>query len=127
MMNNNLTIINFLIENGSEIDCKNQYDQTPLLYSANFGYFEVFKLLIEKDANINQRNKSNWTSLHYAASNGYLDLVKFIYSNNKFEFPDDLSFLHFSASKGLVDIILFFIEKGVNINILDNNLNFYYY
>ncbi len=52
-----------LIENGAEVDTKNNDGSTALLIAAFFGHPETLRLLIEKGADVNALNKEGQTPL----------------------------------------------------------------
>lgn len=52
-----------------------QNGNTPLLYAATKGDFDMLTLLLEKGANPIVKNKAGETALHFACSHGHLGIV----------------------------------------------------
>jgi len=51
-----LEIIKLLIENGVNINEKDDNNKTALFYATKYGQVEIVKLLIENGANINEKD-----------------------------------------------------------------------
>jgi ankyrin repeat protein len=66
------------IENGENIEARNDVGDTPLSMAASYGHLEIAKILIEKGANVDVRNNGRWTPLIIAAQEGHLEIVKLL-------------------------------------------------
>ena len=71
----------FIVENTKEKCPKDDYDDTPLHFSARNGHLAVFKLLMEYCKHINPGNMDGNTPLHMAALNGHLKICEAILEN----------------------------------------------
>jgi len=71
----------WLIENGADINAKNNNDYTALINAAINGYTAIVELLIENGADINAKNNNGNTALTLAAYNGHTDIVKYLIEN----------------------------------------------
>lgn len=78
------------------------------------GHNKIAELLIQNGANVNIVGKSNNTALTWAAYKGKDQLTIFTHMNNHH--------LFIGASIGLDEIVRMLIEKGANVNAV-NNLN----
>ena len=66
--NGNLRIAKFLIENGADINCRNEFGDTPLMVACQYKNLEAVKFLIENDADIHAKDNFDNTALNKAYS-----------------------------------------------------------
>ena len=117
-------VTKLLLEEGANIDIKDQNKNTPLHLAASNGHTDIAKLLLEKGSDLSVVNKEGNTSLHLAASNGHTDTVKFL-----MEEGSDLSVvnkegntsLHLAASNGHTDIVKLLVEKGSDLSAVNKD------
>ncbi len=117
-------VTKLLLEEGANIDIKDQNKNTPLHLAASNGHTDIVKLLMEKGSDLSVVNKEGNTSLHLAASNGHIDIVKFL-----MEKGSDLSavnkngdtLLHLAASNGHTDIVKLLMEKGSDLSSMNKD------
>jgi ankyrin repeat protein len=64
--NGYLDIVKLLIENGADINAKNEYDYNSLMLASKNGFIDVVSLLINNGADINVENEYGSTALTYA-------------------------------------------------------------
>jgi ankyrin repeat protein len=60
------------------IEAKDRYDSTPLIWAAQNGHVAAVKLLLENRANTEAHGRLGWTPLMWAARNGHLAVVKLL-------------------------------------------------
>jgi len=77
-LKNNLNVLNFCLDNGSNINCRSIINQTPLHLAVICNNKNVVKLLITNGANIDMVDNIGYTPLHYAVIIGNLELVKYL-------------------------------------------------
>ncbi|WP_374699004.1 ankyrin repeat domain-containing protein [Wolbachia endosymbiont (group B) of Limnophora tigrina] len=73
-----INVTKLLLEEGADIDIKDQNENTLLHLAASNGHTDIVKLLMEKGSDLSVVNKEGNTSLHLAASNGHTDIVKLL-------------------------------------------------
>lgn len=83
---NNLEIIQFLIENGADI--QPQGDSTPLLAAARRGYFEIVQFLVRNGADINRRDNNGNSALDLAYNRGHIQVISYLIDQNAVQFTD---------------------------------------
>ena len=120
--NNKLEMVNFLIENGANINVEDGRNythdggQTSLMLAAFNGHFDIFKVLIEAKADINHNSV-----LSDVAQRGYLNIVEFLLDVStsdelgKTELNNALR-VALGRNRSRLDIVELLIEKGADIN-----------
>jgi len=88
----NAKVMKLVVEKVKSVDVKDNNGNTPLHYCCNYGNLDSVKLLLEKGANAAHANKSKSTILHAAAQSGQLAMIKLVVA-----------------------------QKGVEVNVVDNN------
>lgn len=87
-------VVDYLLKKGVNPNVYNGFSKTPLMYAAQYNYFESAKLLIEAGAKVNvgtiipddtcyyALKTSNMSPLHYAVRYSSQDLIELLVSNN---------------------------------------------
>jgi ankyrin repeat protein len=60
-----------LLADQSELNAKDNYDNTPLHFAAEDGTYELVELHLNKNVEVNGRNKGGWTPLSAAIHYGH--------------------------------------------------------
>jgi len=121
----NNKMLEFLIENGADINNINHSDKsTPLIFALKNNKVESAKILINRGANITIQEASGWKALHYAAIGGHDELVKLLI--------DKSAKLNVQGQRGFTPLILaayrnefktcfHLLENGANKDLKDNS------
>ena len=80
---NHVKIVKFLLEEGVDIEARNNDSETSLIIAANCGHLSVVKYLVGYDANVNAKDKSDFTPLMRAVKEGQFKVVRYLLSTNK--------------------------------------------
>lgn len=70
----------FLIQHGADVEAKAAINQTPLMWAAKRGNFEVAKCLIEKGAKLEAKDENGSTALYLAETYGRTNVVHLLIS-----------------------------------------------
>lgn len=68
--------VEFLLEAGADLNKRDFYDRTPLMYAIDKGNLEIAKILIEAGADVNAKNKKGRTALMYAAYKNLVEMAE---------------------------------------------------
>ena len=106
--NDDLGLLEYLIENGSDIFSKTTDGRSCLHLAAENGHLEICKALLQKyNFDIHATDDSSWTVLHGAAWSGDLELLQYLIENGSDGFSktkDGRSCLHIAAEQGDLNI-----------------------
>ncbi len=126
-----LEIVEYLLQQGADVNTKNLKRSTPLHDAAFKGRVELVRFLLAKGADANAQDISNNTPLHeavaaygvYITNFRYIEVVKLLLSfgavvnnkNNKGETP-----LHLASKTHNFEIVKLLASKGADVNNQDN-------
>jgi ankyrin repeat protein len=72
-------IVEYLIENGADVNIRNINGWTPLMYASRDGYFNIVKCLVENGAKLDIINPiHDCDALSYAETNNHNDIAKYL-------------------------------------------------
>ena len=74
--NGHLSIVKVLIEHGSDVNKRDENQETPLDIVSGSGHLDIARLLLESGSNPNLQDNKGWTPLHRAAQGGHLPIVR---------------------------------------------------
>jgi cytohesin len=63
------------VDAGTDVNAKDEDENTPLHRAAYYGHKEIVVLLIAKGADVNAKNDSGMTPWLYAAHNGHKEIA----------------------------------------------------
>ena len=66
------------IKEGADVNVRNRWGETALLWASYVGHTEVVELLIEKGADINVLDNNGYTALMWASKKGHTEVVKLL-------------------------------------------------
>ena len=120
--NKDTAMIQALLENGFDLERKNNKGQTPLSYAAANGHEGVVTLLLEKGAELETKDY-DWTPLLYAARNGHEAVVKLLLEKGaELETKGEgygQAPLSYAAEKGHEVVVKLLLEKGAELDTKD--------
>ena len=76
--NNHFVVVQYLVEQGADMEKGDDTDWTPLIWASIRGHLELVRYLLEQGANRDKATGSGETSLHYAAYEGHLEIAKLL-------------------------------------------------
>ncbi|HEX3046976.1 MAG TPA: ankyrin repeat domain-containing protein [Bacillota bacterium] len=106
------------MQEGADVNARNNQGDSALAIAANLGYTEIVKLLIRNGAKVNAQDEAGQTALFYAAGAGYSEIVQLfiehqtdVNAKNK----EGETSLHWAAQAGNPDIVRLLIEHGADL------------
>ena len=121
-----LEVFNYLSKELSiEVDQVNWEGKTPMHLSARRGNPELFNFFIAEGVSVNQIDKNGNTALINAASGSKENLEKFLAISYDINHQNKAgkSAITIAIERGKKENVDFLIQKGANLNIIDNNGN----
>jgi len=125
-------IVEYLLQQGADVNTSNLEKSTPLHDSANKGRIGLVRFLLEKGADANAKDINNDTPLHeaieaygvYITNFRYVEIVKLLLSvgavvndkNNKGETP-----LHLASRGNSLEVVKLLVSKGADVNNQNND------
>lgn len=74
-----MRVVTLLVEQGNaEIELSDNDGETPLMYSAESGFFEEFEYLISKGADVTRKDVDGGTLLKFVAYGGNIDILTYL-------------------------------------------------
>jgi hypothetical protein len=71
-----IEIARLLLQNGAEVNVRNNFGWTPLYCSAFYGHIDILHLLVENGADIEAQDVDGERALHWAARYGHLPFIQ---------------------------------------------------
>jgi len=108
-----------LLKSGADVNAKDQFNETPLIYAAQGVSLEIVKLLVNDGAKIDFRGEKGWTPLRYAVVKGRSEIARFLVENGaKVNSVDTLGEtpLYAAVFKQNTDLARFLIRNGAELN-----------
>lgn len=124
----NLVEVKALLEQGADVNAKDEQGLTPLHHTAGSSYRggdyrDIAELLIVKGADVNAGEHNGPTPLHLAATENAKDVAELLIANgaNVNATDDGLTPLHFVAGTRKTEVAELLITNGANVNAKKDN------
>lgn len=123
--NNSPKVAKLLIDNGANIEAKDNQGRTLLSIASRFNCIDTVRLLIEAGADVNQVIEDiGYTPLHCAAFESSIELIELLINSGAKETINHLAEVNqtpliIALIKNRIDVMEFLISKGADVNQLD--------
>jgi hypothetical protein len=120
--NSTAKLIEFLIDNGVDVNFENEFGTTVFLMCASYGQLKLCRLLVGKGANPSvSRLKNKSTALHQASQVGQFDFCQYLIEDCGLDIDAMTSTqsqtpLCLAALKGKIKVCKYLLEKGANVD-----------
>jgi len=71
-------VVRLLLGAGANVDAKNNWNETALIYASRNDFSEAARLLLEAGANIDAKDYNGWTALIWASRYGHVEVVRLL-------------------------------------------------
>lgn len=111
-------LVEYLIENGADVNQTNNQGGTALQLAAFHGHYEIVKLLLSKGANPNIKSVFDQTPLLMACIEGHEKVVKVLLRHGADPTIDNQTPIFVSCAGGWPSVVKILLENGnVNVNV----------
>lgn len=117
-----LSLAEFLIGHGADINGSNKSQATPLLLSAEHGFLDLLELLVKCGADLNAKTEEGSTMLHLAAFNSHADVVDWLINRGvELELTDKegCTALHLASHSGALEVARMLLDSGAKTEVYD--------
>jgi len=119
------------LDQGIDVDLKNQAGSTPLLYAVRGRHKDIVELLVAKGADINAKDKGGYTLLYYAIWSEDVNTVKAIVTKGadvNLTAGKDYPPIYYAIWSGDIDIVKLLVAKGAkfDVKVLNDRTAFHY-
>ena len=118
----NYEIVSMLVGAGADVNCADRDGVTPLMLMAQNGKTDAALKFIEnhKDVDIQLKDHNNNTAEDYASHAGLRELVKALSQDEHTDAYGNTT-LHHACRNGQAEVVKVLIEKGADVNKLNDN------
>lgn len=115
-----------VIENGANVNAKNEFGTPALMIACIKGNFDVVGYLVEKGADVNAKDKNGGTALIAASQYAPFNVIKFLIENNADvnaqTNKEGIRALNLAMARNPFDfdVVKYLVEKGADVNAKDN-------
>ena len=123
-MNGNLTEVHRLLYQGADINSKDKYGNTPLIWASLYGHLHVVRILIGRGSDVDLPNNDKSTALMKASQEGHLKIVnELLVTNAKVDLKNKKGWtsLMYASDKEQLDIVRILLAYGADPTIQNNN------
>jgi ankyrin repeat protein len=116
------SIAELLLENGADVNIKNNLKETPLMLVSLSGSIKITELLLKNNAKINEQNQAGQTALIFAVSNKRKEIVEKLVKNKcdvNIKDNSGCSALMYAVSYNLMDNVKLLVENNADVNAQD--------
>lgn len=111
VMDGDLDPVKDLIEQGVDVNYKDDYGNTALMTASRYGYFDIVKILIENNADIHIQGSNRINALNLSARGGFVEIVDYLIKHGADVHSNDDDVL-FSAISGNLNIVEYLIIEN---------------
>jgi ankyrin repeat protein len=115
--NGDLKNIEQALENGADINAKDDRDLSVLRWAVRRHHLKVVEFLLEKGVKINDVSNMGWTALMEASMHGLADIVKVLIAKKadvNIRTTVDGTALYFASYEGFIEVVKLLLDAGAD-------------
>ena len=120
-----LSIVEYLISKGADIEAKNKYERTPIHVACLNGNLPIIEYFVSKGIGIDIKNEYGQTPIHFACRFGHLNIVQYLiekqHVDKDVKDDNDWTLLHYACRNDQLDVVEYLILQGADLNATDKN------
>lgn len=119
-----LAIVTMLLENGADVDMKDNEGWTALIWASSTGRTGIVIELLKKGANVNAKSDFGISALHIASVNGRTEIVRELLKNDadvNAKNNDGYTALMWASRFGHREIVRELLKNGADVNATAND------
>ena len=119
-------IVNELLENGADVNAKDNWGHTALIKASYEGHTEIMKTLLKMGAEVNEKDNDGYTALITATEKGHINIVELLSNQDGIDMnakEDDNGYtaLILASFYGHTEIAAMLLKKGADVNVKSND------
>ncbi|KAG6599729.1 Serine/threonine protein kinase [Phytophthora cinnamomi] len=120
--NGDMDVVRFLVESGADVNAVDNKGWSPLVFAVGSGKLDVAGFLIEAGADSSVVKKKKAELLSDAVQNGILDTVRYLMESGDANATDEQgkTLLMIAAQCSQMDVVRFLVDRGADLNAVDN-------
>ena len=115
-------VFDYLIEKGANVNARNRYDDTPLLYAAQREQVRMMQVLLEKGAEVNTLNEQEQSPLFIAVRSGSIEMFDLLVKHGA-DINYGKGLLHRAVIKERLDLVQKLINDQTDLDALNERGN----
>ena len=121
--NGNLNEARYALENGADVNAKDEYSNTALIWASRNGKTEIVAMLVEKGADVNATDNWGYTPLLLASRYGHKEIVAMLVEKGadvNTEVQAQMTALLWATIAGHKDVVEILLQQpGIQVNAAD--------
>ncbi|XP_046340307.2 ankyrin repeat domain-containing protein 1-like isoform X2 [Haliotis rufescens] len=121
----NLEEVKRLLSLNVDVNCRDSYSRTPVMWAAGREHAEVVELLVRKGTDVSLVDEGGSSILHFACYAGDMEIVKFVLSLNVLDIESrgELSRtpVMYAARWGHRDVVELLVSIGADVSLVDDD------
>ena len=114
-----------LLNNGHDMDLRDSYGGTPLMWATDQGRIEIVVFLVSMGVDVNARDNNDKTALMKAIEHGHIEIVSILLDNDDIDVDaadeNGWTALLMASTHGETEIVKMLLAKGADMNATDYN------
>jgi Ankyrin repeats (3 copies)/Ankyrin repeats (many copies)/Ankyrin repeat len=108
-----------LLENGADVDVRDDDEEAALHLASEVGRLEVVQLLLHHNADVNAKGNVGWTALHNASHRGYTEVAQLVLEHGA-DVNAQTTYartpLTLASGSGRLDVVRLLLGHGANVH-----------